>query len=137
MQRLLDEFLETMAMVAPFLLLGFLIAGLLHAFVPRSLLARAMGGSGIGPITRASLMGIPLPLCSCSVIPVATELRIVRVLEGYDVRVGHAQQHDLLGVEASRRQSRKHISGCAGDANQASIASHVDRRVRGRQLGLV
>lgn len=75
MQRFLEEFLTTMALVAPFLLLGFLIAGLLHAYVPRSLLARAMGGSGIGPITRASLMGIPLPLCSCSVIPVATELR--------------------------------------------------------------
>jgi uncharacterized protein len=75
MQRFLDEFLVTLAMLAPFLLLGFLIAGLLHAFVPRSLLARAMGGSGLGSITRASLMGIPLPLCSCSVIPVATELR--------------------------------------------------------------
>ncbi len=75
MQRFLEEFLTTMALVAPFLLLGFLIAGLLHAYVPRSLLVRAMGGAGIGPITRASLMGIPLPLCSCSVIPVATELR--------------------------------------------------------------
>jgi uncharacterized membrane protein YraQ (UPF0718 family) len=75
MQRFLDEFLLTLAMLAPFLLLGCIIAGLLHAFVPRSLLARAMGGSGIGPISRASLMGIPLPLCSCSVIPVATELR--------------------------------------------------------------
>ena len=75
MQRFLNEFLNTTALLAPFLLLGFLIAGLLHAFVPRSLLARAMGGSGLGPITRASLMGIPLPLCSCSVMPVATELR--------------------------------------------------------------
>ena len=70
-----NKFLETLATLAPFLLLGVFIAGLLHAFVPRSLLVRAMGGSGIGPITRASLLGIPLPLCSCSVVPVATELR--------------------------------------------------------------
>jgi hypothetical protein len=34
-----------------------------------------MGGRGLWPITRASLLGIPLPLCSCSVIPVAVELR--------------------------------------------------------------
>ena len=75
MEKFVDELLVTMAMLAPFLMLGFLIAGFLHAYVPRSLLVRAMGGTGVGPISRASLMGIPLPLCSCSVIPVATELR--------------------------------------------------------------
>ncbi|MCA8958410.1 MAG: permease [Planctomycetes bacterium] len=75
MGRLIEALLVTLAQLAPFLLLGFAIAGLLHAFVPRSLLTRAMGGTGIGPISRASLLGIPLPLCSCSVIPVATELR--------------------------------------------------------------
>lgn len=75
MQEFAEKFLVALAMLAPFLLLGFGIAGLLHAFVPRSLLSRAMGGSGLWPVSRASLLGIPLPLCSCSVIPVATELR--------------------------------------------------------------
>ncbi len=73
------EFLHNCALVlaqmGPFLLLGFLVAGLLHAFVPRSLLSRTMGGQGLGSISRAALLGIPLPLCSCSVIPVASELR--------------------------------------------------------------
>ena len=75
MREFAETLLATLAMLAPFLLLGFALAGLLHAFVPRSLLTRAMGGTGIGPTLRASLLGIPLPLCSCSVIPVATELR--------------------------------------------------------------
>jgi len=65
----------TLANMAPYLLLGFVAAGLLHAFVPRTLLTRAMGGEGLGPISRASLLGVPLPLCSRSVIPVAVELR--------------------------------------------------------------
>lgn len=68
-------FALVLAQIAPFLLLGFFVAGILHAFVPRSLLARAMGGTGIGPIIRAALVGIPLPLCSCSVIPVAVEIK--------------------------------------------------------------
>ena len=61
--------------MAPFLLLGFLVAGLLHAFVPSSLMVRAMGGAGFWPIVRATLIGIPLPLCSCGVVPVAVELK--------------------------------------------------------------
>ena len=73
------EFVKTFALVlaqiAPFLLLGFFIAGVLHAFVPKALLARAMGGEGFGPVVRAALVGVPLPLCSCAVIPVAVELR--------------------------------------------------------------
>lgn len=75
MQAFADEFLMALAMLAPFMMLGFCIAGFLHAFVPRRLLVRAMGGTGLGPIIRASLVGIPLPLCSCSVVPVAAELR--------------------------------------------------------------
>lgn len=75
MQRFLYAFLEVLATLAPYLLLGFVIAGVLHAMVPRSLLSRALGGSGAGPILRATLLGIPLPLCSCSVIPIASELR--------------------------------------------------------------
>lgn len=68
-------FAEVLAQLAPFLLLGFVAAGLLHAFVPARWLMRAVGGSGAGPILRAALIGIPLPLCSCGVVPVAVELR--------------------------------------------------------------
>ena len=61
--------------LAPFLLVGFLVAGVLHAVVPPRVLGSWLGRPGIGSVTRAALLGVPLPLCSCSVIPVAVELR--------------------------------------------------------------
>ena len=55
---------------APFLVLGLVIAGLIKAWVPTESVAKHLGGSGLWPITKAALIGAPLPLCSCSVIPV-------------------------------------------------------------------
>jgi hypothetical protein len=63
------------AQMAPYLLLGFLIAGLLSVCVSPAWLERHLGGRGWGPIWRAGLLGVPLPLCSCGVIPVAASLR--------------------------------------------------------------
>ena len=60
---------------APWLLLGLLTAGLIKAFLPATLLKRWMGGTGIGSVVRAALVGTPLPLCSCSVIPAAVQVR--------------------------------------------------------------
>lgn len=54
---------------APWLLLGFLFAGLLRAFVPKNLVLKHLGKRDIKSILRATLVGIPLPLCSCGVIP--------------------------------------------------------------------
>ena len=75
MLDVLETFAHVLAQLSPFLLLGFGIASLLHAYVPRSWLTRLVGGSGLGPILRAAAVGLPLPLCSCGVIPVAVELR--------------------------------------------------------------
>lgn len=61
--------------MAPYILLGFLIAGLLHAFVPSSAMARHLSGRGLGPVVKAAAFGIPLPLCSCGVLPTAVALR--------------------------------------------------------------
>lgn len=57
------------------LIFGFMLAGLVHAFVPRDLMLKHLGGRGLGSVVKASLLGIPMPLCSCSVIPVASGLR--------------------------------------------------------------
>lgn len=59
---------------SPWLLLGLLIAGLMKAWLPNNLLSKHLG-QGNGAIVKAALIGAPLPLCSCGVIPVATELR--------------------------------------------------------------
>ncbi len=60
---------------APWLVLGFAIAGLIRALLPMSLVTRWLGGGGVGPVVRAALVGTPLPLCSCSVVPVALSVR--------------------------------------------------------------
>jgi uncharacterized protein len=66
---------EVTAEMSAFLLLGFLVAGLLSVFIDPQWLEKHLGGRGLGPVLRASLFGVPLPLCSCGVIPVAASLR--------------------------------------------------------------
>ncbi len=61
--------------MAPYLLLGFLVAGILSVLISARLVERHLGSSGFGAIFKASLFGVPLPLCSCGVIPVAASLR--------------------------------------------------------------
>ena len=61
--------------MAPFLLLGFAVAGILHGALPGERLYRHFSGAGVGPLVKASLFGVPLPLCSCGVIPVAAHIR--------------------------------------------------------------
>ena len=59
---------------APWLLLGLLAAGLIKAWVPDALLSRWLGGRGLWPVTKAAIIGAPLPLCSCGVLPAALGL---------------------------------------------------------------
>lgn len=58
---------------APYLLLGMFIAGLINQWIPRAWVEKTLGGKNA--IVRAALIGAPLPLCSCSVIPVAMGIR--------------------------------------------------------------
>ncbi len=58
-----------------YLLVGFLIAGLIHEFISSKRLAHHLGGSSLKSILKAALIGAPLPLCSCGVIPAAISLR--------------------------------------------------------------
>jgi len=60
---------------SPYLLLGFVIAAILKSFVPDSLVQKHLGGNGTGSVFKAALFGIPIPLCSCGVIPAAIGLR--------------------------------------------------------------
>jgi len=68
------NFLDLSAEASPWLLLGLLIAGLMKAWVPSKVLSKHLGQGKLA-IIKAALIGAPLPLCSCGVIPVATELR--------------------------------------------------------------
>lgn len=61
--------------MSPYVLLGFFVAGLLQMFVNRQVMARHLSGHGLTPVVKAALFGIPLPLCSCGVLPAAVALR--------------------------------------------------------------
>ena len=60
--------------MSPYLLLGFLFAGILHAFVPQHLFSKYLSQNNWVSVLYATLFGIPLPLCSCGVIPTSMAL---------------------------------------------------------------
>ena len=71
LSAVLDMYLDA----APWLIVGIVAAGLVHALVPDGLLARWLGGNGVWSVVKAALVGAPLPLCSCGVLPAAVGLR--------------------------------------------------------------
>jgi uncharacterized membrane protein YraQ (UPF0718 family)/copper chaperone CopZ len=66
---------QTLQEMAPYLLFGFLVAGVLSIVVSPETIERQLGRPGIWSILKAALFGVPLPLCSCGVIPVTASLR--------------------------------------------------------------
>ncbi len=71
----LDSLLYMLNEMSPYILLGFLIAGVLHAFVSRETFARHLSGNSLGTVVKAALIGVPLPLCSCGVLPTAIAMK--------------------------------------------------------------
>lgn len=71
---IIAEIVNIALIAAPWLLLGLVAAGLVKAFIPDSVLQRWVGGSGFAGISRAAVVGAPLPLCSCGAIPTAVAL---------------------------------------------------------------
>lgn len=75
----MKDFIYALAMIlnemSPYILLGFLFAGVLHVFVKPQVMARHLSGAGLKPVIKSALLGIPLPLCSCGVLPTAVSLR--------------------------------------------------------------
>ena len=69
--ELLAEIGVLFVRMAPYLVLGMGIAGLLSVMINASFVSRHIGHASLGSIVKASFFGVPLPLCSCSVIPTA------------------------------------------------------------------
>ena len=65
----LTAFFDLLTMMAPWLLIGFFFAGLLHVYMPKEKITRFMGKNNLRSVINAAILGIPLPLCSCGVIP--------------------------------------------------------------------
>jgi len=82
MQSLIDiltvfvrEFVTLFSEMAPFLLLGFLLAGIIHVWLPNHLYVPKISKSNFSSVLWAALFGVPLPICSCGVIPTSIAIR--------------------------------------------------------------
>ena len=71
----MQEILHLINEMSPYLLLGFFLAGVMYAFLPQRYYGHFLGRRNFGSVVNAALFGIPLPLCSCGVIPTAMSLR--------------------------------------------------------------
>lgn len=71
----LQNFWKIFSTMAPWLLSGYLAAGVIAFFLKPEQIKKHFGGSGIAAVLKAVVIGIPLPVCSCGVIPIATALR--------------------------------------------------------------
>lgn len=74
-EKILLESWNVLCLSAPYLLFGFFVAGLLKAFIPDDFIARHLGKENRSSIVKAALFGVPLPLCSCGVLPTAAGIR--------------------------------------------------------------
>lgn len=61
--------------MSPYLLLGFLVAGVMHVYMPKQTFKKYLSNRGFRSVWLAALFGVPLPLCSCGVIPTAMSLK--------------------------------------------------------------
>lgn len=71
----MNEILELINRMSPYILLGFFLAGVMHAFVPNGLYQKYLGTKSFRSVLNAAILGVPIPLCSCGVIPSAMSLR--------------------------------------------------------------
>lgn len=69
------EIIQLINQMAPFLLLGFFLAGVMHVFVPANIYGKYLGHPTFRSVVNAAILGVPLPLCSCGVIPTAMSLK--------------------------------------------------------------
>ena len=74
-EKFLLQFVTLFSEMAPFLLLGFLLAGIIHVWIPNHLYVPKIAKPTFKSVLWAALFGVPLPICSCGVIPTSIALR--------------------------------------------------------------
>ena len=65
----------TFLLLAPLLLLGLFLSGVMHVFISREAILRWFKRDGLTTVATSAAIGVPMPLCSCSVVPVVAEMR--------------------------------------------------------------
>jgi len=79
---LLNDIWQTYLKIAPYLFIGLTVAGLLHIFFKKDFIIKHLGKNNLLSVVKASVLGVPLPLCSCGVIPTAMHLRKQKASKG-------------------------------------------------------
>lgn len=70
-----DQLLHIFIDMAPFMVLGLLFVGILNTYIKKEWITRFVGKDNFASVIKASVIGIPLPLCSCGVVPTALEMK--------------------------------------------------------------
>ena len=70
-----DFLWSSFLLLAPMLLLGLFLSGLIHVFISRQAILRWLRHDSLASVATSSAIGVPVPLCSCSVVPVVAEMR--------------------------------------------------------------
>ncbi len=70
-----DALIDLSNAMSPYILFGLLFAGILHEIVPETLVTKHLGSENISSVVKSTIFGIPLPVCSCGVIPLATSIK--------------------------------------------------------------
>ena len=73
--RLVDFLSASLLLLSPMLLLGFFLAGLIHVLMSRAAILRWLSADNLKSVCASAAVGVPIPLCSCSVVPVVAEMR--------------------------------------------------------------
>ena len=71
----LDFLLMSFLLLGPMLLLGLFLAGLIHVLISRAAILKWLRRDSLQSVATAAAVGVPMPLCSCSVVPVVAEMR--------------------------------------------------------------
>jgi uncharacterized membrane protein YraQ (UPF0718 family) len=71
----IDALVELSNAMAPYILFGLMFAGILHELVPDTLVTKHLGKESVSSVIKSTVFGIPLPVCSCGVIPLATSIK--------------------------------------------------------------
>lgn len=73
--RLLDFLWTSFLILSPMLLLGLFLAGLIHVLISRKAILKWLSDDSLSSVCTSAAVGVPVPLCSCSVVPVVAEMR--------------------------------------------------------------
>lgn len=131
---------------SPTLLLGFTAAGLLHVFVSASFVASHLGKGKVVPVLKAALLGMPLPLCSCGVLPAAMGLRSKGATKGATISFlvstpengadSIAITYALMGpAMAVARPVAAFVSAISAGLSEAAFERHTGPKTIGLGLG--